>query len=60
MQIEFSDESYYSYKSDGANFMNTNGPVGLIALPGTEAFVEKLNTELFNIRMRTKIGRAHV
>ncbi len=53
MQIEFSDESYYSYKSDGANFMNTNGPVGLIALPGTEAFVEKLNTELFNIRMRT-------
>lgn len=57
MNIIFSDDkndkSYYAYNLDGANFMETNGPVGLIALPGTEEFVEKINTELFNIRYRT-------
>ncbi len=52
LQFEF-DDSYYLYKSDGANFMNTNGPVGLIALPGTEAFVEQVNRELYTIRLRT-------
>ncbi len=49
----YSDKYYYSYRSDGANFMETNGPVGLIALPGTEDFVAKINAELYAIRYRT-------
>ncbi len=53
MTYEFTDESYYMYKYDGANFMDTNGPVALIALPGTESFVDKVNEELYNIRVKT-------
>lgn len=53
LEFEFNDEQYYAYRSDGANFMDTTGPVGLIALPGTEEFVQKINRELYTIRFKT-------
>lgn len=52
-QLNFDNESYYSYSTSGANFMETNGPVGLIALPGTEDFVSKVDNHLYNIRLNT-------
>lgn len=53
LHIKLSDELYYSYKKDGLNLMRTNGPVGLIPLPGTEEIVQKINETLYKIRLRT-------
>ncbi len=53
LEIKINDDLYYSYREGGANLMQTNGPVGLIALPGTEDFVEKINKRLYDIRMKT-------
>ncbi len=53
IQFQFNDENYYRYSSSGANFMETTGPVGLIALPGTEEYVEKVNQHLYNLRLNT-------
>jgi ribose-phosphate pyrophosphokinase len=49
----YQDEAYYAYRQDGANFMETNGPIGLIALPGTEEFVNRINQELYTIRFNS-------
>lgn len=53
LEIKISDEFYYNYRKDGANLMQTNGPVGLIALPGTEDIVKKINDVLYKIRLKT-------
>lgn len=53
IQFQLNDDNYYMYNSAGANFMETNGPVGLISLPGTEEFVQKVDRHLYNLRMNT-------
>lgn len=53
IEMNMSDDLYYSYKQDGANLMQTNGPVGLIALPGTEEIVSQINSTLYDIRLKT-------
>lgn len=53
IQFTMNDDLYYSYRKDGANLMKTNGPVGLIALPGTEDITRKINDMLYNIRLKT-------
>ena len=52
-QIHFNNDDYYAYNVSGANFMETTGPIGIIALPGTEEFVDKVNKHLYKIRMNT-------
>lgn len=46
------NSNYNLYDASSNQQMETNGPVGLIALPGTEDFVNKVNNHLYNIRIK--------
>lgn len=44
--------NYYIYDQYGDNLMNPVGPVGIIALPGSEYFLKRVNDFLYQRRMK--------
>ena len=46
-----SSQNYFIYDQYGSNTMDTFGPVGLIAMPGSQDFVRKINGHLFQRRL---------
>lgn len=45
------NSNYYMYNQYGANAMETFGPIGLIALPGSQDLVQRINSSLYHRRL---------
>lgn len=45
------EQDYFRYNQYGPNTMTAIGPIALIALPGSQAFVEKVDAHLHNRRL---------
>ncbi len=45
------NSNYFNYQQSGSNLMDTVGPVGLIALPGSQAFVKEIDRHLCKRRL---------
>ncbi len=60
MQRTGEDLDYFSYNQYGPNPMSPVGPIALITLPGSQAFVEKVDQHLHNRRLEYMTDMANI